>query len=135
MLANAADVARVVAVSDKANQRTAGGVAVFYILDTRSIIGNEALWWRPNRAGYTTNLDDAGQYTEADTKGLRPTDIAVPVDIATRLAHRSVWADQLAAEGFKKPKEQYRPTRCAFCPRFISRHDWLCRKCEAAKVG
>jgi hypothetical protein len=107
---------------------------LFYILDTRQIIGNEALWWCPNRAGYTTNLDEAGQYTEEQTKGLRPTDIPVPVEVAKRLAHASVFSDHLLAEGFKKPKEPYRPTRCAWCPRFVSRHSWLCRKCEDAKV-
>lgn len=27
-----------------------------------------ALWWKPDARGYTTNLEDAGRYTEADAK-------------------------------------------------------------------
>lgn len=109
-------------------------MALFYILDTRQIIGNEALWWGPNRSGYTTNLDAAGQYDENQTKGLRSTDIPVPVEVAKRLAHASVFSDLLASEGFKKPREKRQPCRCGGCSRFVSQEVWLCRKCEDAKV-
>jgi hypothetical protein len=103
----------------------------FYILDTRTIVGNEALWWRPDSAGYTTNLDEAGQYTEEQTKGLRPTDIPVPVEKAQKLAHRSVNADLLATHGYKKPKEKRAPQHCSVCKKFIpSSFDLVCAICD-----
>lgn len=39
-------------------------VAMFYIQDTRSYVGNCPLWWRPDGNGYTTRIDDAGKFTE-----------------------------------------------------------------------
>jgi hypothetical protein len=30
--------------------------------------GVSALWWKPDRCGYTTNLNDAGLYSEADAR-------------------------------------------------------------------
>lgn len=31
--------------------------------------GEFALWWKPDARGYTTNLEEAGRYTESDAKG------------------------------------------------------------------
>lgn len=81
-------------------------MSLFYILDTRTVIGNEALWWRPERAGYTTNLEEAGQYNAEQIKGIRPSDVPVPVELARQLAHASVFTDRLSQKGYKKPKER-----------------------------
>ena len=35
----------------------------YYIQERRSTVGNSILWWRPNGAGYTTKIDDAGVYS------------------------------------------------------------------------
>lgn len=39
---------------------------LYYIQDTRTIVGNCVLWWRPNRLGYTTDLNEAGRYTQKE---------------------------------------------------------------------
>jgi hypothetical protein len=110
-------------------------MALFYILDTRQVVGNEALWWGPDRSGYTTNLEKAGLYTGAEITGLRITDIPVPRDVALSLSHPSVNSDKLASAGYRRPKERYRPWRCAICPRFIRRDGWLCQRCVDAGLA
>lgn len=40
----------------------------FYILSTKYSEGDYMTWWRPNNAGYTTRLDDAGVYTAEQVK-------------------------------------------------------------------
>ncbi len=67
----------------------------FYILDTRQIVGNCALWWRPDGAGYTTELKEAGLYSERDAKSHRETDVAVPEEIAKACSVTHVPADGL----------------------------------------
>ena len=48
---------------------------LFYVQDTRQIVGNSALWWREGGHGYTCNLDEAwrvpGTWTGRDTDVLR----------------------------------------------------------------
>ena len=83
-------------------------MALFYILDTRQVVGNEALWY---------------------------TDIPVPRDVALSLSHPSVNSDKLASAGYRRPKERYRPLRCAICPRFIRRDGWLCQRCVDAGLA
>lgn len=66
---------------------------LFYILDTRSVVGNCGVWWRADRNGYTCDLTKAGRYGEGETKGLRPTDIALPCDEVDALAVQHVRTD------------------------------------------
>jgi hypothetical protein len=70
---------------------------LFYILDTRTIVGNCALWWRPNGEGYTCNLDDAGIWTAATAPSGRPTDVRVRRDVAEALSKRHVHIDTVRA--------------------------------------
>ncbi len=48
--------------------REALGIDRRYFIATRKhgFVGNDVLFWRPESAGYTTNLDDAGRYDEAE---------------------------------------------------------------------
>lgn len=66
----------------------------YYVLDSRSVSGNSAVWWRPDGAGYTCDLGDAGLY-EDSWMPPRKTDIMVPQELAERLAARHVNLDRL----------------------------------------
>lgn len=52
----------------------------YFVQDTRSVVGNCALWWGPDSAGYVCDLREAGVYTGAETKGMRDTDLPWPVE-------------------------------------------------------
>ena len=80
----------------------------FYILDTRTIVGNCAMFWGPDKGGYTTELDKAGLYSKEETRGLRDTDLAVPEDLARAFAVTHVRVETLhsalEAAGIRWPK-------------------------------
>lgn len=64
-----------------------------YLIQYIGACGNEALWWRPKGAGYTTNVDEAGRFTEKRAKGqerVRGLDRAWPEDEVLAMSHRSV---------------------------------------------
>jgi len=67
----------------------------FYILDSRTIVGNCALFWRPNGNGYTCDLNEAGLYTEEEAKSHRDTDIAVPEEMARTCSQSHVRVERL----------------------------------------
>lgn len=50
----------------------------FYVQDKRDYVGNCILWWRENGAGYTTNIEDAGVFTEDTLPKNRETDVPWP---------------------------------------------------------
>lgn len=72
---------------------------MYYIQDTRNFVGNSVLWWRANRAGYTTELDEAGEYTEAEARETEAASggvhRAIPRDIARAAASTQVRGDRL----------------------------------------
>lgn len=73
----------------------------YLILDTRSTVGNCALWWGPDRSGYVCSIDEAGRYTKAEAErqaASRSTDVAVPLARAEQLAIRHVRRDSLDRE-------------------------------------
>ena len=49
--------------------------AEYYVQDARGYVGDFMSLWRPDGAGYTTDLADAGLYSGAHVRGLRPTDV------------------------------------------------------------
>lgn len=77
-----------------------GDEKLFYILDTRSSVGNCALWWAPNGQGYVCDLEAAGKYTEVEAFGKRATDVPVPCEVAEANAVRHVRVDVQAISPF-----------------------------------
>lgn len=71
----------------------------YYILDTRGCVGNCAMWWAPDRKGYTSELNKAGLYTAEQCRGLRETDIPILREIVERHAVRHVRLDRLRDAG------------------------------------
>lgn len=64
--------------------------AKYYLQDARTYVGNSMSWWRPDGAGYTCDIDDAGVYTGAQARGHRETDVPWPVDVVLRNTKRHV---------------------------------------------
>ncbi|HHA2975152.1 TPA: hypothetical protein ACOFD8_002518 [Stenotrophomonas maltophilia] len=66
---------------------------LFYIQDTRQVVGNCPMWWGPNGSGYVTRLDEAGRYTEQEAirqNRTRETDIPWPCSEIDALARPMV---------------------------------------------
>jgi hypothetical protein len=61
----------------------------YYIQDSRTTVGNCALWWGPNRSDYLCDLKRAGIYSGADASRMRSTDVPWPVEHvrAVQVAH------------------------------------------------
>lgn len=65
----------------------------FYVHDTtRGFVGNSMVWWRKDHRGYTTNLADAHEFTEAELAGMADDLVAYPVDEVRRVAEAHVTA-------------------------------------------
>lgn len=60
---------------DERNGPIPDGTPLYYIRDTRQVVGNSALWWCPEGCGYTCDLDAAGLYTWEQCQGRRDTDV------------------------------------------------------------
>lgn len=71
-------------------------MAKVYILDSRTIVGNCALFWAPDGNGYTCELNKAGLYEPGYSS--RPTDIEIPEEVARACAVTHVRVDTLRAE-------------------------------------
>ena len=105
------------------------GDKTYVILDARQVVGNCALFWRKDGAGYTCNLDEAGLY--AKDRELRDTDIYVPIEVARQSAVTHVRVEPLQRAGYwPKPKKANQQQRCDLCPRFVKRNQAVCRSCE-----
>jgi hypothetical protein len=49
--------------SEASGVQPGGRGQLYYVQDTRQMVGNCMLWWCPDRKGYTTQIDEAGLYT------------------------------------------------------------------------
>lgn len=70
--------------------------ALYFVQDRRSVVGNCGQWWAPKGAGYVCCIDDAGQYTGADVRGMRDTDVPWPVAYVLDRTVRHVRVDNQA---------------------------------------
>lgn len=82
--------------------------AHYYIQDTRQVVGNCALFWRPDGAGYTCDLLDAGVYLGSHAKpGKRDTDVYWPVEVVRKQTIVHVRVERLREMA---PKRRMRKT-------------------------
>ncbi len=61
---------------------------LYYIRDTRQVVGNSAFWWCVDGHGYTCNLAEAWQIPEAKAREIcrsRKTDVAYPAKAINKL--------------------------------------------------
>ena len=70
----------------------------YYLQDARTFVGNSVSWWRPDGAGYTCDIDDAGVYSGTEANGHRETDVPWPVAAVLRHAVRHVDWQRLRRE-------------------------------------
>lgn len=94
--------------------------ALFYIQDTRSFLGNSPVWWGHNGSGYTSNILNAGVYSQEQAVAQhksRESDVPWPksyidkkISVTVDFQHISI-KDALKGTGIKliKPKKR-RPT-------------------------
>lgn len=106
-------------------------MTLFYIWDTRSNDDN-ALFWRPQGAGYTTNLDEAGRYTaeEIAKRRLEWHQVAIPCDTVDPQSHRCVKIRKLPdrptePEHLKAEREAWRKKREAEAYEFDGTNDYV----------
>ena len=65
----------------------------FYIQDSRNYVGNSMVWWRRGNVGYTTNIDEAGIYSEEEAIQMhqnRESDMMWPVEFINTIIERHV---------------------------------------------
>jgi hypothetical protein len=70
----------------------------YYVQCIRTWQGDSAVWWAPDRNGYTFRLDKAGVYDEDEARRIeriRGEEWAVPVEIAEAAATRHVTGQDL----------------------------------------
>ena len=64
---------------------------LYYLCDSRSVVGNCLMFWRKNGCGYTYNLDDCEVYPETKAFEMhksRESDVPMPKDVVDKLAER-----------------------------------------------
>jgi len=68
---------------------------LYYIQDTRSVVGDCVLWWGPDGNGYTLNIERAGLYTYKQASSHRETDVPWPKSMVDSLISSHVHIDSL----------------------------------------
>lgn len=133
------------------NERLTLERGMFFILDSRSCVGNCAMWWGPDRKGYVCDLDEAGVYTEAEARSHRDTDVAVPCEIARHFSVTHCRSDWLREQYDFKANGGQRETRvdsvaaigeilsaagCSCeCGHHAEEHEPECERCLACRIG
>lgn len=73
--------------------------ALYYVEDTRGLVGNCMSLWCPDGKGYTCELDAAGWYKGHEVTSMRDTDVPWPMSLLERSAIRHVRMDSLRTGG------------------------------------
>jgi len=116
----------------------------FYLQDSRSYVGNDALWWAKEGKGYTTDLSKADLYSREDAvrqHNCRETDIPWPQEYIEARTSPAVDMqcikrdEALSGTGIvlHKPRKQKKGViKCQGCGCFMSELQlWsgACQKC------
>lgn len=70
----------------------------YFLQDSRQVVGNDLLFWRQGRAGYTTNIDEAHVFTLEEALSHRKTDVPWPVEYIRSISRPAVDHQRLAYE-------------------------------------
>lgn len=110
---------------------------LYYLQDSRQIVGNCFLWWAKGGNGYTSDIDHAATFSKEEAlrqNALRETDIPWPQSYVEKTASRTVDSQrvdhQRAVSGLdvplNKPKPEPAPRyRCNDCGRWLSEKDFF----------
>lgn len=66
---------------------------MYLMIDKRSFVGNDVLFWAKNHRGYCTSIDQAHVFDEDEARKIeagRSTDVAIPYSEAEKVARRCV---------------------------------------------
>lgn len=90
---------------------------LYYVQDDRGVVGNCALWWAKNDAGYTCDLDAAAVYTEEEVgrRNWRETDVPRDKDVIDAMVIRHVRRDNLRDRDHELLPPPAAGTRCPRC--------------------
>jgi hypothetical protein len=76
----------------------------FLVIDSRSFVGNDVLFWALDSKGYTTNINKAHRFTSEEAKHIednRSTDRAIPLTEVLEAARQAVDFQNLDRKYFK----------------------------------
>jgi hypothetical protein len=68
----------------------------YYLQDSRQVVGNFLLFWKKDCRGYTTNIEEAHEFTLEEALSERDTDVPWPVDEMQAIAKPRVDHQNLA---------------------------------------
>lgn len=113
---------------------------LFYLQDSRQVVGNDMMWWAWNGHGYTSDLRKAHVYTSEEAMAQhksRETDIPWPkdyIDSRTRPAvdiqHVERKALRRAGVKLQKPKPIPKTRyNCVGCGRFLTEYQVYAMDC------
>jgi hypothetical protein len=116
---------------------------MFYLQDGRSYLGNSIIWWSKEANGYTTDLQQAREFTYEEAMEQhrqRETDIPWPVEYIGERMQLSVDMQTVRRTHLLDHGIQLLPTKpvlkqvtnCGLCGQFIraeSQYGHLCRHC------
>ncbi len=113
---------------------------LFYLQDSRQIVGNDMMFWAWHGRGYTSDLRKAHVYTKEEAEQQhrsRPSDVPWPKDYIDSLTRPACDIQKVNRRVIKKAgitltkdrpprRETY---RCYGCGRFLSEYDCYARSC------
>lgn len=68
----------------------------YYLQDSRGVVGNFLLFWRKDHHDYTTDIDEAHEFTLEEALSHRETDVPWPVSQMRKVARLRVDHQNLA---------------------------------------